>query len=60
MTAGGKRPGAGRPSGTTKPTARRRQVNLRLTEEELAKAEYLGQGNASAGLRAALAAINPA
>jgi hypothetical protein len=58
MTAGGKRPGAGRPLGTTKPSSKRRQINIRLTEEELAKAERIGRGNASAGLRAALGAVS--
>ena len=57
MTRGGARPGAGRPQGTKNktpglPTA----VFVRLTEAELDKAKALGNGNASAGMRAALAA----
>ena len=56
MTAGGKRPGAGRPIGTTNPTARRRQINVRLSSEEIDKAERIGNGNVSLGLRLALAA----
>ena len=51
---GGKRPGAGRPAGSTKPDSRKRQVNVRLSDEETVKAERLGGGNASAGLREAL------
>ena len=53
---GGKRQGAGRPIGTTNPTARRRQVNVRLSSEEIDKAERIGEGNASLGLRLALGA----
>lgn len=54
MTAGGPRPGAGRPKGSISPDARRRQVNVRLTEAELATAMRLGKGNPAAGLRIAL------
>lgn len=54
MTAGGKRPGAGRPKGTTKSTAQRELLAVRLTAEQRATAERLGMGNASEGIRLAL------
>lgn len=54
MTAGGKRPGAGRPKGTTKSTARGEMLAVRLTAEQRAIAERIGMGNASEGIRRAL------
>ena len=56
MSAGGKRPGAGRPVGTTKDDAKRAQVNVRLTDAEIAKVRGLGKGNAAEGIRLAIAA----
>jgi len=53
-TRGGARPGAGRPKGSTDPDARRHQVNVRLSDAEIAKALMLGNGNASLGMRIAL------
>jgi len=53
-TRGGARPGAGRPKGSTDPDARRHQVNVRLSDAELAKARMLGNGNSSLGMRIAL------
>jgi hypothetical protein len=53
---GGPRKGAGRPTGTTKPDAKRRQVCMRMTAAAHAKAAAIGGGNASEGLRLALAA----
>ena len=55
MTHGGARPGAGRKPGK-KPSTRSAGLYVRLTDEELGKAKALGAGNASAGVRAALAA----
>ena len=52
---GGARPGSGRPVGTVKPESKRQLVAVRLSDEERAKAETIGEGNASAGLRKALA-----
>lgn len=52
---GGKREGAGRKPGSSKPDSRRQLVAVRLSDEERAKAETIGEGNASAGLRKALA-----
>ena len=54
-THGGIRPGAGRKTGSTKPTARRAGIFVRLSEAELEQARAIGDGNASAGVRAALA-----
>ena len=54
-THGGTRPGAGRKTGSTKTTARRVWIFVRLSEAELAQARAIGKGNASAGVRAALA-----
>lgn len=54
MSRGGKRPGAGRKIGYRSPAARTRQVNVKLTEDELKKARAIGEGNASVGLRVAL------
>lgn len=56
MTAGGKRPGAGRPAGTTTDDPKSEQVNVRLTPAQLIAAKRIGNGNASEGLRIALAA----
>lgn len=53
--SGGARPGAGRKPGSTKPESRRQLVAVRLSSDERAKAEMIGNGNASAGLRTALA-----
>lgn len=39
MTRGGKRPGAGRPRGTTDPAARRSHLHMRAGEEERARWE---------------------
>jgi len=44
----------GRPKGSTDPNARRRNVAVRLSDEEIAKARMLGNGNASLGMRIAL------
>jgi hypothetical protein len=57
MTRGGPRKGAGRPAGSTK-TERTEKLMVRLTPKERAKAEAIGQGNASEGLRIALAAFS--
>lgn len=54
---GGKRPGAGRPAGTTKPGSRTSLVAVRLTDEERACAEKIGNGSTSAGIRRALNAF---
>jgi hypothetical protein len=51
---GGIRPGAGRKTGSTKPTARRIGIFVRLSEDELEQARAIGEGNASAGVRKAL------
>ena len=53
-THGGIRLGAGRKTGSTKPTARRVGIFVRLSEAELAQARAIGEGNASAGVRKAL------
>lgn len=53
-THGGRRQGAGRPTGSAKPESRGLQVNVRLTDDEFAKALALGNGNASEGIRLAL------
>ena len=55
MTHGGPRPGAGRKPGSVKPQTRRRLVAVRLDDAEMAKAISLGHGNASRGIRTALA-----
>jgi hypothetical protein len=57
-THGGIRPGAGRKTGSTKPTARRVGIFVRLSEAELEQARAIGEGNASAGVRQALAFFN--
>ena len=54
-THGGTRPGAGRKTGSTKPATRRVGIFVRLSEAELAQARAIGEGNASAGVRQALA-----
>jgi len=54
---GGTRKGAGRPAGSTT-TERTEKLMVRLTPEERAKAEDIGKGNASEGLRIALAAFS--
>jgi hypothetical protein len=51
-TRGGARKGAGRKPGYRKPNAKRNQVNVRLTDAQMAAVNRLGNGNASAGLRA--------
>ena len=51
---GGKRPGAGRKTGSTKLAARRVGIFVRLSEAELEQARAIGDGNASAGVRKAL------
>ena len=53
-THGGTRPGAGRKTGSTKPTARRAGISVRLSENELDQDRAIGEGNASAGVRKAL------
>lgn len=53
MSAGGARPGAGRPVGSTR-SDRTATVQVRLTLTEKMDAIRLGQGSASAGLREAL------
>lgn len=53
---GGPRKGAGRPVGST--TERTEKLMVRLTPKERAKAEAAGKGNASEGLRIALAAFS--
>lgn len=55
-THGGIRPGAGRKAGSVKPGTKRSMVNVKLTEEEKALALAIGEGNASEGVRRALAA----
>jgi hypothetical protein len=57
-THGGTRPGAGRKTGSTKPTARRVGIFVRLSKAELEQARAIGEGNASAGVRQALAFFN--
>jgi hypothetical protein len=54
-THGGARAGAGRKTGSTKLTARRVGIFVRLSEAELEQARAIGEGNASAGVRQALA-----
>ena len=54
MTTGGNRPGAGRNAGYRKEGAARELIAVRLTTEERRIAAYLGDGNASAGIRQAL------
>ena len=44
----------GRPPGSTKPGAARELIAVRLTEDQRALAAWLGWGNTSAGLKAAL------
>ena len=51
---GGPRPGAGRKAGYRKEHAARELIAVRLTAEQRRIAEALGDGNASAGIRAAL------
>ena len=58
MTSCGKRKGAGRPVGSTKPGGRSIVFPVRLNDEERDKAKLIGNGNASAGLRLALAKYN--
>jgi hypothetical protein len=55
MTHGGPRPGAGRKPGYRKPNGRKNLVAVRLDDGELETATTLGDGNASAGIRSALA-----
>lgn len=57
-TRGGARPGAGRPTGTTKPNRRASALAVRLSDAERAKAERIGDGNASRGVRIALDEFN--
>jgi hypothetical protein len=56
MTSGGKRKGAGRPVGSTRP-GRTVTLPVRITPEQRAKAKRIGGGNASEGLRIALDAF---
>lgn len=56
MKRGGPRKGAGRPAGSTT-TERTEKLMVRLTQEDRAKAEAIGEGNASAGIRIALSAF---
>lgn len=53
MTRGGKRTGAGRPVGSTA-SKRKELLAVRLTSTQRLKAEKIGGGNASEGLRKAL------
>jgi hypothetical protein len=55
-THGGPRPGAGRKPGSVKPGTKRSMINVKLTEEEKSLALAIGEGNASEGVRRALAA----
>ena len=54
MNHGGKRPGAGRPKGSTKAGSKTEVLMIRVTPAQKAKALELGDGNASAGIRLAL------
>lgn len=54
MSRGGIRKGAGRPAGIVKEDSKTQQVNVRLTDAQKLKAEKIGDGKASAGLRRAL------
>jgi hypothetical protein len=54
-THGGARDGAGRKPGSMKQDARRAMINVKLTPEEKALALAIGEGNASEGIRRALA-----
>ena len=56
MSKGGKREGAGRPTGSSIGKPKTEMVAFRCTPEEKVKAEKIGNGNASKGLRRALAA----
>lgn len=51
---GGKRAGAGRPLGSTKPATTVQLVAVRLADAERLKAADIGQGNISAGIRLAI------
>ena len=55
---GGHRRGAGRPKGSTKTPAEKcmAPLSVRLTPAERARAEHIGGGNASRGMRVALQA----
>ncbi len=53
---GGKREGAGRPLGTTKPDTTLQLVAVRLADAERLKAADIGHGNISAGIRMAIQA----
>lgn len=53
MKRGGPRKGAGRKLGSTR-SERTEKLMVRLTPHERAKAELIGEGNASKGLRKAL------
>ena len=55
VTHGGAREGAGRKPGWRKPGAKRIIVNVKLSKAERDLAVELGAGNASAGIRRALA-----
>lgn len=52
---GGKRKGAGRPKGASIGETKTETVAFRCTLEEKEKAEKIGKGNASQGIRRALA-----
>ncbi len=52
---GGSRPGSGRPPGPHPNAAHRPRRMLLLNDAEYAQARALGEGNASAGVRLALA-----
>ena len=52
---GGARPGAGRKLGYVKPGAKRAMIVVKVTTDEKDFARKLGEGNASEGVRRALA-----
>jgi hypothetical protein len=54
-THGGAREGAGRKPGSVKSDAKREAINVKLTQEEKVLALAIGDGNASEGIRRALA-----
>lgn len=54
MKRGVPRRGVGRPAGSTKADSKPHQVNVRLTSEQRAKAERIGDGKAAEGIRRAL------
>ena len=56
---GGPRPRSGRPRGPHPEAAHRQGRLILLSDAEYAQARAWGDGNASAGVRAALAALGP-